>query len=290
MTILAAGQWVALNANVSFSARICNALVSYVVYLRQMVWPEGLAVFYPQPEKGYPLWTVAFSFLLLALITEGVLTYQRKRRWLLTGWLWYLGMLTPMIGLVHMGVFAHADRYTYLPQIGIYIAVTWLVAEWRVSGVVLGGLITGVLAACAWQQTAYWQNSEVLWTHALACTTDNYVAHLNLGNVLLQEGRVDDAIVHYQKVLKIKPRYADAHFDLGNALDQKGRTDEAISQYQKALEINPGHAGAHNNLGTALCRTGRIDEGIIQFQQALQINPAFADARSNLQKAAALKR
>jgi protein O-mannosyl-transferase len=288
MTVLAAGQWVTLNANTSMSSRIVTALVSYAVYLRQVVWPGGLAAFYPKPEKSYPFWTVAFSFLLLALVTEGVLTFQRKRRWLLTGWLWYLGMLTPMIGLVQMGVFAHADRYTYLPQIGIYVAVTWLVAEWRVNRVVLGSLMAGVLAVlmvCAWQQTTYWQNSEVLWTHALACTTDNYVAHLNLGNALLQKGRVDDAIVHYQEVLKIKPRYADAHFDLGNALDQKGRTDEAISQYQEALEINPGDAEAHNNLGIALCRKGRVDEGIAQFQQALAINPGHAAARSNLQRA-----
>ena len=130
MTVLAAEKEVAAYANVSMLSRLGNVLVSYAVYLRQMVWPEGLAVFYPRPEKGHPVWTMALSFLLLALITGGVLAFRRKRRWLLIGWLWYLGMLTPMIGIVQVGAFAHADRITYLPQIGIYLPLTWLAAEW----------------------------------------------------------------------------------------------------------------------------------------------------------------
>jgi len=283
-TVEAAGTAIADNENISLPLRVGNVLVSYAVYLRQMVWPEGLAVFYPRPEKGYPVSIMVLCLLLLALITGGVLAFRRKRPWLLAGWFWYLGMLTPMIGFVLAGAQAHADRYTYLPQIGICVAVTWLAEEWRVSRSLLGGLMAGVLAVlmvCAWKQTTHWKNSETLWNHTLACTTDNYVAHLNLGNALLDEGRVDDAILQYQEVLKIKPRYADAHFDLGNALDRKGKTDEAISQYQQALQMNPGYAKAHNNLGRVLCVNGRLDEGIVQFQKALQINSAYAEAHNN---------
>jgi tetratricopeptide (TPR) repeat protein len=285
LTVLAAGKEIASNDNFSMPARIGNTVVSYAVYLRQMVWPEGLAVFYPQPDKGYPLWTVALSFLLLALMTGGVLAFRRKRRWLLAGWLWYLAMLTPMIGMVQAGTFAHADRMTYLPQIGIYMAVTWLAAEWRVSRVALGSLMTGVLAVlmvCAWQQTAYWQNSKTLWTHTLACTTDNATAHNNLGIHLLEEGRVDEALLHFQAALQIRPGYADGHFNLGLALRQEGRVDEAISQYQNALQIRPRYAAAHNNLGLAFLQKGKVDEAIAHFQNALQIKPGYADAHFNL--------
>jgi tetratricopeptide (TPR) repeat protein len=284
-TVQAAGTALADNETISMPMRIGNALVSYAVHLRQIIWPEGLAVFYPRPEKGYSVGTMAFCFLLLALITGGVLAFRRKRPWLLTGWFWYLGVFAPMIGFVQLGAFAHADRMTLLPQIGIYVAVTWLVAEWRVSRVVFGGLMAGVLAVlmvCAWKQTTYWQNSEVLWTRALACTTGNFVAHLNLGKALQEKGRVDEAVVQFQKVLEIKPHFAQAHYDLGIVLCQKGRMDEGIAQFQLALQFNPAHGEAHNNLGNALLQKGRVDEAITQYQQALQLNPAYGEARNNL--------
>jgi tetratricopeptide (TPR) repeat protein len=287
-TVQAAGTALADNEKIAVPVRIGNALVSYVVYLRQMIWPGGLAVFYPRPHNGYPVWTLALCFLLLGLITGGVLAFRRQRPWLLAGWFWYLGMLTPMIGFVAAGAQAHADRYTYLSQIGIYVAVTWLVAEWRVSRLALGGLMAGVLAVlmvCAWEQTAVWQNSETLWNHTLACTTNNYVAHLNLGNALLDKGRADDAIVQYQEVLKITPRYADAHYDLGNALCQKGKMDEGIAQFQQALQLNPAYWEARNNLGNTLCQMGKMNEGIAQFEQVLQLNPRYTEARNNLGRA-----
>jgi tetratricopeptide (TPR) repeat protein len=323
MTVLTARNWITPAAEVSMPSRVGHALISYAVYLRQMVWPEGLAAFYPPPEKGYPPLAAVFSFLLLALISWGVLVCQRNRRWLLVGWLWYLGVLAPMSGLVQAGTFAHADRNTYLPQIGIYLAVTWLTAEWgaqwHASRATLGSLMAGVLAllmVCAWNQTAYWQNSETLWIHTLACTTDNALAHQNLGIALFEKGRVDEAISHYREALEIEPNYGKAHYNLGNALLQKGnvaealvhyqeavevdpenaeahynlgasleqtgKMDEAITQFQQALQINPGYAEACNNLGQALCQTGRVDEGITQFQQALEINPAFVKAHNNL--------
>jgi tetratricopeptide (TPR) repeat protein len=292
MTVLGAEKEVSAYANVPMLSRIGNALVSYAVYLRQMIWPGGLAVFYPRPENGYPIWTMALSFLLLALISGGVLAFRQKRGWLLTGWLWYLGMLTPMIGIVQAGAFAHADRMTYLPQIGIYVALTWLAAEWaakrRMGRVALGGLMTtvlGVLIVCAWKQTAYWQDSETLWKHTLACTTGNYMAHYNLGVGLVEKGRLDEAIPQYQSTLQIKPDHAEAWNNLGSVFFQQGRLDEAISQYQNALQIKPDYEGAHYNLAIALMQKGRVDEAIAQFQNALQINPGNADAHYNLASA-----
>jgi tetratricopeptide (TPR) repeat protein len=205
------------------------------------------------------------------------------------GWLWYLGMLIPVIGLVQVGGQAHADRYTYLPQIGLYLALIWAVgslgAGWRHRRVVLGGLSTVILVAlifCARAQTSYWRNSEVLWTHTLACTSDNYIAHYNLGDALVKMGRRDEAIAQYQKTLQITPNYAEAHDNLGSVLRQKGRVDEAIAQCQVALQINPDYADAHDNLGNALFQKRRVAEAITHYQKALQINPDYAEAHNNL--------
>jgi tetratricopeptide (TPR) repeat protein len=205
------------------------------------------------------------------------------------GWLWYVGMLIPVIGLVQISFYAHADRYTYLPQIGLYLLLTWaaadLLAGWRHRRVLLGGCSTVILAAlifCARTQTSFWRNSESLWTHTLACTSDNAVAHYNLGTVLLQKGKVDEAMVHFQKGMEINPGYVEAYNNLGIALRQKGRVDEAIAHFQKVLEINPGYAAAHINLGNALLQQGRVDEAVIHYQQALQLKPESVEAHINL--------
>jgi protein O-mannosyl-transferase len=272
----------------SLSARLANALASCMVYLGQMVWPAGLAVFYPYPHNGLPPWEMALAGTLLAGLSAVVLWQRRKQPWLLVGWVWYLVMLLPVAGLIQAGRQAHADRYTYLPQIGIYLAVTWLVAEWKVNRVALGGLMAGVLAVlmvCAWQQTAYWKDSETLWTHTLACTTDNAVAQNNLGNALLQKSQADEAIAHLQKALQIRPNFAEAHYTLGNALRQKGKVDEAIVQFQEALKIKPDYAEAHNNLGTALRQKGRVDEAISHYQKALKIMPDNESIHVNLANA-----
>jgi tetratricopeptide (TPR) repeat protein len=307
------------TARLPFLARLGNALVSYGIYLWQMVFPAGLAIPYPNPPNGQPFWNVALAFVLLAAISISVAAWRKGRPYLLVGWLWYLGMLVPMIGIIQISYYAHADRYTYLPQIGVYVAITWLVAEWQVSRAALGVLMAGVLAlfmVCAWQQTAYWQNSETLWTYTLACTTDNDIAQdnlgivltqkgrldaaincfqqalqirpdfaearNNLGNALLQTGRVDAAITCFQQALQIRPDFAEAHDDLGNALLQTGKVDEAITHCQRALQIKPDDAEACVNLGNALCRKGRVDDAIAQYQKALQIKPGLAMARKNL--------
>jgi tetratricopeptide (TPR) repeat protein len=274
---------------VPLALRIGNAAVSYVVYLRQMLCPAGLAVLYPYPQNGLSGWEITLAVVLLAAISAGVFLRRQKKPYLLIGWLWYLGMLVPAIGLIQSGLRAYADRYTYLPQIGLYLMLTWAAAElcagWRHRRVVLGGgsaIILTALILCARAQTAYWRNSESLWTHTLACTSDNYIAHNILGYALCQKGRVDEAIAHYQTALQIKPDYVEAYNNLGNALLQKGNVDEAITHFQMALQIKPDYVVTSYNLGNALLQNGKVDEAIVQFQTALQIKPDYAEAHNNL--------
>ncbi len=295
ITVLVTRGVILSAVRVSVPSRIGNALVYYTTYLRQMIWPEGLAVPYPYPPDGFPPWEMALAGVLLGGLSAAAWRGRRTRPWLLIGWLWYLGMLMPMIGIKPVGEFPQADRYTYLPQIGLYLAMTWLVAEWRVRWlqhgsfrVALGSLMTGiivVLMVCAWKQAAYWKDDETLWNHTLACTTSNYLAHNNLGLALEQKGREDKAITHFQKALGIKPDYALAHYNFGNAFLQKGRVDEAITQYQEALQIQPGIEEAHNNLGIALFQKGKAEEAIPHFLAAAQIRPDDAQAHYNLGKA-----
>jgi tetratricopeptide (TPR) repeat protein len=291
-TLLAQHQTIQLGESVSLPHRLENALATCVLYLGQMVWPAGLAVFYPYPYGGLPLWKLALAGTLLAGLSAIALWQRRKQPWILVGWLWYLVMLLPVVGIIQVGGQAHADRYTYLPQIGIYVALTWLVAQWRLSRVALGGLMTGVIAVlmvCAWQQTAYWQNTETLWTRAVACTTGNDLAQCNLGTALQQKGRLNEAITHWEMALQINPNYGKAHNNLGAALQQKGKVNEAITHYQMALHSNPNNADVHNNLGFALAQKGRVDEAITHYQMALQIKPDYATAHNNLGLALAQK-
>ena len=302
--------------------RAGNAVMSYVVYLRQMFCPTGLAVLYPYPQSSPPGWEITAAVVLLAAVSAGAFFRRQRQPYLIIGWLWYLGMLVPAIGLVQSGLRAHADRYTYLPQIGLYVLLTWAAADlcirWRHRWIMLGAGATVILAAlivCARTQTAYWRNSELLWTHTLACTTGNYIAHdelgnallqkepdkaiaqyqqalqikpdyawadNNLGSALLQKGKLDEAIIYFQKTLTITPDSAEAHINLGNALLQKGNADEAITQFQKVLQLKPGFAEAHISLGMALFQKGQVDEAITQYRQALQIKPDYAGASYNL--------
>jgi protein O-mannosyl-transferase len=284
-TLLAQNKAIQSGGSFSLLFRLGNALVACVVYLRQMIWPVGLAAHYPYHHNGLPPWEVALAGTLVAGLSAAAVWQWRKQPWLLVGWLWYLAMLLPVAGIIQVGIQAHADRYTYLPQIGIYMAVTWLAAQWRASRVTFGGLMGGVLAVlmfCAWQQTAYWKNSETLWTHALACAADDELALCNLGTALFEKGRADEAIVRYQQALQINPNYTEPQFSLANALLQKGKVDEAIYHFMYALHINPDYAQAHDGLGGALLRKGRVEEAASHFQKALQINPDDAQAYYNL--------
>jgi len=271
--------------------RLANAIVNYKLYLDQMFNPSRLAAFYPV-QIDQPAGKVALAAALVLAVSIAAWLLRRTQPWILTGWLWYLVMLLPVAGLVQVGAFAHADRYTYLPQIGVYVMLTWVLAEGGLSETVLKALMAGVLIVLtisAHRQAAVWQNSQTLWSHALACTTDNYVAHLNLGKDLLDHGQAADAATQFRATLSIKPHYADAHYDLGDALMQQGKLDAALEQFRQAVFLAPHDANARNNLGNILCRLGQLDEGMVEFQKALQLNPRSAQAHNNFGNALFLK-
>ncbi len=269
--------------------RIENALISCVTYLGQMFWPHGLAVLYPYPRHALPLAAVPGATALLALISAAVFLGRDQRPWLLVGWLWYLVMLVPVIGLVQVGQQAHADRYTYLPQIGLYILLAWGAVDfcrsWRwqrpvlrsAAGLALAGLM---VAACI--QTAHWKDSVSLWTQTLACTSANETAHNNLGLALADQGQLTEAIQHYELGLKLKPDYADAQNNLGNALVTQGKPAEAIPHYQRALQINPHFAKAQCDMGVALASEEKGAEALAAFEHAVQLDPDFVDGQYNL--------
>ena len=278
-----------IHDGMSLALRMENAVVSYVIYLWQMIYPLGLAAVYPNPINHLPFWQVGGALGLLLAITGVIFAFRRKHPYLVVGWLWYLGMMVPVIGIVQISYYAHADRYTYLPQIGVYLMLTWMAANlcagWRHRRVVLGGFSAIILSALiysAHMQVSYWRNSESLWTHTLACTADNYFAHNNLGAALQKRGQIDAAIAHYQKSLEIKPEYFIARNNLGMVLAEIGQVDAAIAQYQKALEIKPDLVKVQYNLGNALARRGQADAAISHYQMALRIKPDYVEALNNL--------
>ncbi len=311
-------------ATISSLARVTNAAVSYVAYLRQMVWPSGLAVLYPHPQDGLPLWQALAACGLLAAISAIAFFLRRHRPYLLVGWLWYLGMLVPVIGLVQSGEQARADRFTYLPQIGLAIAIVWWAVhtssddsheraesekgvrthlsrrtalgvdlpfreKWVLTRVLtpFSLLVVVLLAFAAERQTKYWCNSETLWAHTLDCTSQNAIAHYQLGEAL-GGGRVDEAIAQYRLALAIWPDYPPAHNNLGFALASRRQVDEAIEHYRKALATQPRYVAAHNNLGMALMPyRGHVDEAIDHFRRALEIEPGNAMVHNNLGNALA---
>jgi protein O-mannosyl-transferase len=274
--------------------RLGNAVVSYLVYLRQMVFPAQLAIPYLFPRGGIPVWQVCVAFLGLAGITAGAVACWRHRPYLLLGWLWYLGMLVPMIGLVQISYYAHADRYTYLPGIGLAIAGTWAMADWserwKHQQAVLGGLTTviiGVLMVWGHIQTTYWSDSETLWRRVLACTSDNCIAYSCLGGALFDKGEKREAIAQYRKALEIAPEYAEARCSLGGVLLDAGENKEAVAQLREGLKITPNDPQALNNLGIALFEQGEKEEAIALYQKALESDPNYEKADYNLGNALA---
>jgi tetratricopeptide (TPR) repeat protein len=281
-----------------FVWRLNNAIGSYVAYLGQMFWPANLAVFYPHPNDSLSLWQIIGALVILSSITAIVTVLRQERPYLLVGWLWYLIMLVPVIGLVQVGEQARADRYTYLPQIGLYLALTWLVVDlsirWRWRRKILAaGAVTTVLLL-SWRasvQASYWKNSETLWAHALTVTSNNDVAHNNLGFISLARGELDEAIAHFETALSIRSHSAESHYNLGlalihnnlaNALVRKKQLDQAIPHYEKAIALRPDYADAHYNLGIALLQEGRLDEAISHWQQTVSIQPNDTEAHVRL--------
>jgi Flp pilus assembly protein TadD len=270
------------NQQYSFAWRIGNALNSYVFYTAKLFYPVDLAVMYPRVRE-IAAWQVVGSALLLAAVTAAAVVWRRKFPQLLVGWLWYLGMMVPVIGLLQTGTGNGADRFTYLPQIGLSIALVWTAAEVfpRKIGAAAATCLLTIVVVSAWRQTTIWHDSETLWNHSLACNAQNAVAHNALGLVLAGEGRIDEAIDHYRKAVEINGDSAVAHNNLAVALARRGRIDEAMAHYQRALEIKPDYAEAHNNLAVAFNRRGRIDATIAHFQRAVTIKPDYTEAHDN---------
>jgi len=271
-----------------FNARMANAIVSYADYIGKMVWPRNLAVFYPHSGMP-PFWLVLGSALILLIITVLVLRSAKRFPYLTTGWLWYLGTLVPVIGLIQVGLQALADRYTYVPLIGIFVIMAWGVPEltrkWhnrKTLMVVSSSLILAILMFSTWSQARYWQNSFTLFEYAVKATADNYMAHNNLGVALAKIGEKEKAAFHYSEAIRIKPNFENAHYNLGNYLASQGMTAEAIAHYSEAIRIRPAYSKAHNNLGAMLAFQGKFQEAIVQYEKALQTEPANASYHYNL--------
>jgi Flp pilus assembly protein TadD len=272
-----------------FRWRLANALVSPVVYLRQMFYPSGLEVFYPFPTHGVPFWETATAVVLLSAISAGAVFWRRKHPWLLVGWLWYLVMLLPVIGLLQAGAQARADRYTYLPQIGLCMALTWAVAglglgrpDLRRALGAAAVMVVAALAACSYVQASCWRNSESLWKHTLACEPDNVLAHYNLGVTMIASGRNTEGMAEFGEALKLQPDYPDARNNLGYALFQQGKINDAIEQYDAVLKSHPDNVMAHYNLAVALVQQGKRDEAITHFEKAAAVLPDDAKIHNNL--------
>ena len=269
--------------------RLANALVSYVSYVRKMIWPHDLAVYYPHPGHGIAMWQVVGAALFLGGMSVFVTRAGRRHPYLVVGWLWYLGTLVPVIGLAQSGFQAMADRFTYIPLVGLFIAIAWganaLVARWKVHRVVpgaLAGLWLPALMLCTFSQVRHWKESATLFQHTLSVTANNYYIHRNMGLVLTGQGRLDEAISHFREAVRIKPDFAEVHSNIGVVLVRQGRIEEAIRHYRKALEIKPDFVEVKYNMGTALVRQGRLEEATAYFSSALQTKPDFAEAHFGL--------
>jgi Tfp pilus assembly protein PilF len=271
------------------SLRLSNALVSYAKYLLLTVWPSGLGVYYPFSPAGVPTWQLAAALVLIAAITAVALREARKRPYLITGWLWFLGTLVPVIGLVQVGGQSMADRYYYIPSIGLLMAIVFVLADlaiaWRIgrAGVVLfsaaGVLLFGSLTAL---QVNRWRDSTTLFEHTLSVTSDNLVVQYNLGHVLGEERKYDEAVPHFLEALRIKPNFFDALINMGFTLLEEGKPAEAISYYHRALDVEPKSAKAHMQLALALVRQEKVDDALQHSYRALELSPDNADIRTNL--------
>jgi len=271
----------------SIQDRVSNAMVSYVVYLHKMVWPVRLAAFYPH-AKTWPAWQVAGAGLLLLVITA-LMIWRHRKGYTVVGWLWYLGTLVPVIGLVQVGVQSYADRYTYVPLIGIFIVIAWGAADIvknrpyrKLAAGVSAVFILALLSVCTRIQSGYWRDNIALYEHALEVTSDNHVAHNNLGVVLREQGKTAEALEHFEAAVKVFPRYIDAVVNLAAGLVDVGRVEEAVSYCEEFLQKARGNCLLHNNYANALKAAGRIDEAVEQYYKALEFDKKAWQVHCNL--------
>jgi tetratricopeptide (TPR) repeat protein len=298
VTFFAQRLTVASTDQIPLAWRVGNAAVACMIYIVQMVWPLHLAPFYPHPADNQlapgvteqlPAWQIVLA--IVAIIGISTVAVVRRREWpyVFTGWFWYLAMLGPVIGIVQVGLQAHADRYTYLPQIGLYILVSWsaadLVARRRAGRLILTAAAAILLMSLTWiarAQVRYWHDSEALWKHSLAVTEDNDFPHLGLGDVYSARGELDKAIAEFRLALALRPNSPYAHNGIGFVLTKMGRLDEAVDHFNTAIRILPILPTAHYNLGNALMKKGQTSDAIKEFERQLALQPDHAPARCNL--------
>ena len=277
------------TASVPMSLRIKNALVSYISYIIKMIWPHNLAVYYPYPQI-ISLWQVAIAGLLFICISFLVFRVVRSKPYLSVGWLWYIGTLVPVIGLVQAGLWpAIADRFTYVPFIGLFFIIAWgvpdLVVRWRYRGIKLATLtaaLFAIFAATTYLQVGYWKNSITLFEHTLDVTSNNYIAHHKLGEALKLQNNTVAAAKHYSEALRINPDFFATHLNLGIILRDEGKLNEAIDYFSRALRLKPGRSEPHFELGVTLEKQGDFDTAIRHYREALRIKPDYAKAHNNL--------
>ncbi|MGH0029150.1 MAG: tetratricopeptide repeat protein [Myxococcota bacterium] len=268
---------------VPFVHRVANALNAYLVYLSQTVLPQGLAVLYPLPAE--PEWSAAAgAAALLVGATAIALASARERPFLLVGWLWFVGMLVPVIGLVQVGIQAHADRYMYLPQIGLGVALAWGAARAardtpasRPAFAVVGVLVLGWFGGLAWQQVHFWKDTTTLYGRAISVTTGNYLAHKGLGDALLREGRLQEAQLHYQEANALRPGWMEAELGMADVLAAQGQVPAALGIYARWVEAAPDEPRPQGSLGLALLRVGRFDEALERIEAGLRADPRAAE-------------
>jgi tetratricopeptide (TPR) repeat protein len=273
---------------VPVSSRVANALASWLRYAQKMFWPSGLGLFYPLAWKNPPAWKIAGAALALGALTAAVLRLWSRRPWLAVGWLWYLGTLVPVIGLVQVGMQGMADRYTYVPLVGLFVAIAWtgadLAARPRLAPAV-AACAAAAVAACAvtaWFQVERWRDDQSLFGGTIAATGQNWLAELNLGVNLYHQKRYDEAIAHYEAARGLMPMYADVYYNLALAYTAQNRLDKALEAYQTAATIKPGDADTQNNLGTVLMQLGRFEEALARFQAAVRAQPDDDVAYTNI--------
>ena len=268
--------------------RLENVAVSYAIYVGKMFWPVNLAVFYPYPAS-IPMWQAGGAALVLGAISWAVIRGMTQRRYLGVGWFWFLGTLVPVIGLVQVGMQALADRYTYIPYIGLAVMVSWglgdLAAAWprgRVALASVAALALGGCLATTWSQVKYWRDSTALYERALKVTSGNYIAHDNLGNVFMDDGKLDAAVQQFQEVIRLTPAIGKPYNDLGKAYALQGKLDEAQIMFSNAVALNPGLAQARWNLGSSYLLKGEVAEGLAEMKRAVQLSPEDIEAHSRL--------
>jgi tetratricopeptide (TPR) repeat protein len=274
---------------IAIPVRFVNAIDAYLGYLAKTFWPAGLAVFYPHYGEHIPLWQTVSSVLMLIAVTIGVVRLIGRSPYLAVGWFWFLGTLVPVIGLVQVGAQAMADRYMYIPQIGICIMIAWgmneLLIRWRYRKIVLsvaGTSFCAALAIVSYWQIGHWKNTITLFEHTLAVTEKNWLAHHNLGTAYLRKNEFERAVFHFSKTLEIYPALALTHQNMANALVALGQQDSARVHYEEALRLDPNLEEAHLNLGILDAQEGNTDAALERYREAIRMNPEYASAHFNL--------